>query len=222
MFCIADVLSAEQLREVRRLLAEQPYQSGSKTAGWAATLVKNNEQLDPKGKHFEKLQQLIVAALAANEVFTLAAMPKALRPITFSRYTSGMGYGDHVDNALMGEGNRIRSDLSFTLFLSAPGDYEGGELMIEDTLGTHDHKLDAGALVLYPSDTVHRVATVTSGVRQVAVGWVQSLIRDPRQRQILFDLEVLRRQLFQQTGKTAQFDSLSKSCSNLWRMWAEP
>lgn len=222
MFCIADVLNAEQLREVRELLAKQPYQSGTKTAGWAATLVKNNEQLDPKGPGFEKLQQLILAALAANEVFTLAAMPKALRPITFSRYASGMGYGDHVDNALMGENPRIRSDLSFTLFLSAPADYEGGELMIEDTMGTHDFKLDAGALVLYPSDTVHRVATVTSGVRQVAVGWVQSLIRDPRQRQVLFDLEVVKRQLFQQQGKTPQFDSLAKSCSNLWRMWADP
>jgi PKHD-type hydroxylase len=222
MFCIADVLTAAQLQEVRTLLAEQPFQPGSTTAGWAATLVKNNEQLDSKSKHYEKLQQLIVAALAANEVFALAAMPQGLRPILFSRYTSGMGYGDHVDNALMGEQPRLRSDLSFTLFLSPPSDYEGGELIIADTQGTHAYKLDAGALVLYPSDTLHRVDTVTSGVRQVAVGWVQCLIRDPRQRQILFDLEVVRRQLFQQNGKTPQFDSLSKSCSNLWRLWAEP
>lgn len=222
MFCIADVLTAAQLQELRTLLAEQPFQPGSRTAGWAATLVKNNEQLDPAAKHYDRLQQLVVGALAANEVFALAAMPKALRPILFSRYTSGMGYGDHVDNALMGEEPRLRSDLSFTLFLSPPGEYEGGELMIEDTQGTNAYKLDAGSLILYPSDTLHRVETVTAGVRQVAVGWVQSLIRDPRRRQILFDLEVLRRQLFQQTGKTAQFDSLSKSCSNLWRLWAEP
>lgn len=222
MFCIADVLTAAQLQEVRTLLAEQPFQSGSKTAGWAAALVKNNEQLAPNAKHHDKLQQLIIGALAANEVFALAAMPKALRPILFSRYTSGMGYGDHIDDALMGTEPRMRSDLSFTLFLSPPEDYEGGELIIEDTQGTNAHKLDAGALVLYPSDTLHRVATVTSGVRQVAVGWVQSLIRDPRQRQILFDLEVVRRQLFQQQGKTAQFDAISKSCSNLWRLWAEP
>lgn len=222
MFCIADVLTAPQLQEVRMLLSEQPFQPGTRTAGWAATLVKNNEQLDPKARHYEQLQQLVVGALSAHEVFALGAMPKALRPIIFSRYTSGMAYGDHVDNALMGEQPRIRSDLSFTLFLSAPGDYEGGELMIEDTQGTHAYKLDAGALVLYPSDTLHRVETVKSGVRQVAVGWLQSLIRDPRERQILFDLEVVRRQLFQQQGKTAQFDSLSKSCSNLWRLWAEP
>jgi PKHD-type hydroxylase len=222
MFCIAEILSNAQLQQIRQLLADQPFQSGNVTAGWAATLVKNNEQLDPKARHYEKLQQLIVSALAANEVFALAAMPKALRPLLFSRYTTGMGYGEHVDNALMGDEPRIRSDLSFTLFLSAPGDYEGGELVIEDTSGTHAHKLDAGSLVLYPSDTLHRVETVTSGVRQVAVGWVQCLIRDPRQRQILFDLEVVRRQLFQQQGKTAEFDSLSKSCSNLWRLWADP
>lgn len=222
MFCIANVLTSAQLQEVRTWLADQPFEVGSKTAGWAATLVKSNEQLDPKARHYEKLQQLVIGALAANEVFTLAAMPKALRPILFSRYTSGMGYGDHVDNALMGETTRIRSDLSFTLFLSEPSEYQGGELVIEDTQGTHAHKLDAGALVLYASDALHRVETVTSGARQVAVGWVQSLIRDPRQRQIVFDLEVVRRQLFQQQGKTAQFDALSKSISNLWRLWAEP
>lgn len=222
MFCIAGVLADAQLREVRTLLADQPFEAGARTAGWAAALVKENEQLDPKARHYEKLQQLVIAALAANEVFTLAAMPKTMRPLLFSRYAAGMGYGDHVDNALMGEEPRIRSDLSFTLFLSAPAEYEGGELVIEDTQGTHAYKLDAGTLVLYPSDSLHRVEKVTSGERHVAVGWVQCLVRDPRQRQILFDLEVLRRQLFQQQGKTAQFDALAKSVSNLWRLWAEP
>jgi PKHD-type hydroxylase len=222
MFCIANILTSEQLQEVRTLLADQSFQPGNRTAGWAATLVKNNEQLDPAARHYGKLQQLVVAALTGNEVFALAAMPKAMRPLLFSRYTGGMGYGDHVDNALMGDESRIRSDLSFTLFLSAPGEYEGGELTIEDTRGTQAYKLEAGALVLYASDTLHRVETVTSGVRQVAVGWVQSLIRDPRQRQILFDLEVVRRQLFKEHGKTSQFDVLSKSISNLWRLWVEP
>jgi PKHD-type hydroxylase len=222
MFCIAGVLADAQLREIRTLLADQPFEAGGRTAGWAATLVKNNEQLDPKARHYEELQRLIVAALAANEVFTLAAMPKTMRPLLFSRYTAGMGYGDHVDNALMGEEPRIRTDLSFTLFLSAPTEYEGGELVIEDTQGTHAYKLDAGALALYASDSLHRVEKVTSGERQVVVGWVQCLVRDPRQRQILFDLEVVRRQLFQQQGKTAQFDALSRSVSNLWRLWAEP
>jgi PKHD-type hydroxylase len=222
MFCIANVLSAAQLQEVHALLADQPFQSGSRTAGWAATLVKNNEQLDPTARQHQKLQQLVVSALTGNEVFALAAMPKAMRPLLFSRYTAGMGYGDHVDNALMGDESRIRSDLSFTLFLSAPSEYEGGELTIEDTRGTQAYKLEAGALVLYASDTLHRVETVTAGVRHVAVGWVQCLIRDPRQRQIVFDLEVVRRQLFQQQGKTPQFDVLSKSISNLWRLWVEP
>jgi PKHD-type hydroxylase len=222
MFCIANVLSPEQLQEIRALLTDKPFESGSRTAGWAAALVKNNEQLVPQGGHYAKLQQIVATALGSNEVFTLAAMPKVLRPVLFSRYTSGMGYGDHVDNALMGDESRMRSDLSFTLFLSEPDEYEGGELMIEDTHGTHAHKLQSGALVLYASDALHRVEKVASGVRLVAVGWVQSLVRDPRQRQILFDLEVLRRQIFEQQGKTPQFDSLSKSVSNLWRLWADP
>lgn len=220
--CIGNVLNATQLQQAKDLLDDQPFESGSRTAGWSAALVKNNEQLTPSSRHYGKLQQLVADALSGNEVFALAAMPKAMRPILFSRYQAGMGYGDHVDNALMGESPRIRSDLSFTLFLSSPDEYQGGELAIEDMQGTQSYKLDAGALVLYPSDTLHRVEPVTSGVRQVAVGWVQSLIRDPRQRQIIFDLETVRRQLFQQQGKTPQFDSLSKSVSNLWRMWADP
>jgi len=220
--CIGNVLDAAQLRQARELLSQQPFESGSRTAGWSAALVKNNEQLTPGSRNYAKLQKLVYEALIANEVFALAAMPKAMRPLLFSRYQTGMGYGDHVDNALMGEDPRIRSDLSFTLFLSAPDEYEGGELAVEDMQGTQTYKLDAGALVLYPSDTLHRVDPVTSGVRQVAVGWVQSLIRDPRQRQIIFDLETARRQLFQQHGKTPQFDALSKSVSNLWRLWADP
>jgi len=220
--CIGNVLDAAQLRQARELLSQQSFESGSRTAGWAAALVKNNEQLAPDSANHAKLQQLVYEALIANEVFALAAMPKAMRPLLFSRYQTGMDYGDHVDNALMGENPRIRSDLSFTLFLSAPDEYEGGELTIEDMQGTQTYKLDAGALVLYPSDTLHRVDPVTAGVRQVAVSWVQSLIRDPRQRQIIFDLETTRRQLFQQHGKTPQFDALSKSVSNLWRLWADP
>ncbi len=222
LLCISNVLSPPQLQEVSSLLAEQPFESGSRTAGWSAVLVKNNEQLDPQAQHYSKLQQYVLDALMGNEVFALAAMPKAMRPIVFSRYTTGMGYGDHVDNALMGDQPRIRSDLSFTLFLCPPSDYEGGELAIEDLQGTQTYKLDAGSVMLYPSDSLHRVETITAGIRQVAVGWIQSLIRDPRQRQIVFELEVARRQLFQQHGKTPQFDALSKCASNLWRMWADP
>jgi PKHD-type hydroxylase len=222
MPCIANILSPPQLEEIRALLVDQPFESGSRTAGWSATLVKNNEQLSRAAAHYDQLQKYVLNALVSHEMFSLAAMPKTLRPLLFSRYTSGMGYGDHVDNALMGEKPSMRSDLSFTLFLSGPADYEGGELVIEDTTqGTHAHKLDAGSLVLYESSSLHRVEPVRSGVRQVAVGWVQCLVRDPRQRQILFDLEVLRLQLFQQQGKTAQFDTLSKTASNLMRMWVD-
>jgi PKHD-type hydroxylase len=222
MLCIANILSPPQLEEIRALLAHQPFESGSKTAGWSATLVKNNEQLSRSAAHYDQLQKFVLNTLVSHEMFALAAMPKTMRPLLFSRYTSGMGYGDHVDNALMGDKPSMRSDLSFTLFLSGPADYEGGELVIEDTTqGTLAHKLEAGSLVLYESSSLHRVEPVRSGIRQVAVGWVQCLVRDPRQRQILFDLEVLRRQIFQQQGKTAQFDTLSKTASNLMRMWVD-
>jgi PKHD-type hydroxylase len=221
MIRIANILSPPQLEAIRALLADQPFESGSRTAGWSATLVKNNEQLSRSAANYDQLQKTIANALFSNEMFALAAMPKSMRPLLFSRYTSGMGYGDHVDNALMGDKPSVRSDLSFTLFLSGPADYEGGELVIEDTQGTHTHKLDAGSLVLYESSSLHRVETVRSGARQVAVGWVQCLVRDPRQRQILFDLEVLRRQVFEQQGKTPLFDTLSKTASNLMRMWVD-
>lgn len=221
VYCIANVLTAAQLDEVRTLLEGQTFEPGSKVAGWSASQVKRNEQLDAGSANYERLQTLVASALGGNDTFGLAAMPKVTRPFVFSRYSTGMGYGDHIDNALMGKQPRMRSDLSFTLFLSAPSDYEGGELVIEDAQGARAYKLEAGSLVLYESDSLHRVDTVTSGVRQVAVGWLQSMVRDPRQRQILFDLEVVRRQLFEQHGKTPQFVSLSKSVSNLWRLWAD-
>lgn len=221
VYCIANVLTPPQLDEVRALLEGQKFEPGGKAPGHS-TPVKNNEQLDPGSANYQRLQTLVASALGANDTFSLAAMPKLTRPLLFSRYTTGMGYGEHVDNALMGKQPRMRSDLSFTLFLSRPSDYEGGELVVENAQGSRAYKLEAGSLVLYESDSLHRVETVTSGVRQVAVGWLQSLVRDPRQRQILFDLEVTRRQLFEQHGKTPQFLSLSKSVSNLWRLWADP
>jgi PKHD-type hydroxylase len=221
MLRIANILSPPQLDAIRALLADQPFESGTRTAGWSAALVKNNEQLSRAAANYDQLQKTVANALFGNEMFALAAMPKSMRPLLFSRYTSGMGYGNHVDNALMGDKPSMRSDVSFTLFLSAPADYEGGELVVEDMQGIHAHKLEAGSLVLYESSSLHRVETVRSGTRQVAVGWVQCLVRDPRQRQILFDLEVLRRQVFEQQGKTPLFDTLSKTASNLMRMWVD-
>lgn len=219
LLCIGSILSDSQLNEVKGLLANQPFDDGSRTAGWAAQGVKRNLQLAPSARNAAKLQSLLNKALAGNAVFTAAAAPRSIRPLLISRYEAGMGYGDHVDNAMM---DGTRTDLSFTLFLNEPSSYEGGELVVEEPSGTRAIKLAAGSAVLYPSGYLHRVDTVTSGERIVAVGWLQSLVRRADQRQILFELETLRQHLFQRDGKNEAFDTLSRSTSNLWRMWAEP
>jgi PKHD-type hydroxylase len=139
----------------------------------------------------------------------------------FSRYEAGMSYGRHIDNALMGNQDFLRSDISLTLFLSPPSTYEGGELVIESTDAEQAYKLEAGSVIVYPSSTLHRVEPVTEGVRLVAVAWVQSLVREPSEREILFDLDTARRAIFTKQGKTIEFDLISKSHANLLRKWAE-
>jgi PKHD-type hydroxylase len=222
ILCIGNVLDAKGLATLRGLIEGQSFASGSTTAGWAARTVKNNEQLPADAAAYPEIRKLIGQALGSNEVFALAAAPKCMRPIMISRYGPGMGYGTHVDNALMGDADKMRSDVSFTLFLSEPDAYEGGELVIDDVSGESSYKLAAGALVLYPSTTLHRVDNVVSGERLVAIGWAQSLVRDASRRAMLFDLETVRREMFAKDGKTAHFDTLSKCASNLWRMWADP
>ncbi len=218
MLCIGNVLSADALAAVREAVGTLKFDDGRKTAGWAARLVKNNEQAEPS-KQLENVRQLIGDALSNNELFTLAARPKELTPIMISRYSGGeQRYGTHVDDALM---RGMRSDLSFTLFLADADSYDGGELVIEQTAGDQAFKLEAGSMILYPTTTLHRVEPVTRGTRIVAFGWVRSLIRSSEKRELLFDLESARRQLFDEHGKTPIFDMLSKSNANLLRMWAE-
>jgi PKHD-type hydroxylase len=154
----------------------------------------------------------------AHDVFAIAARPRYMTPLIVSRYREGQTYGSHVDDALM---QGLRTDLSFTLFLADPESYDGGELVIADTLETRAIKLPAGSLILYPSTTLHHVAPVTRGTRLAVVGWVQSWIRDAGQREILFDLERSVRQVFDREGKSELFDLLAKSRSNLLRMWAD-
>jgi PKHD-type hydroxylase len=218
ILCIADLIPPEALSEVTALLAGASFVDGRATAGWHARLVKENEQLAPGDPARAALAARLGAAIEANPLFQAAALPKALRPLVFSRYAPGMSYGTHVDDAIMGG---VRTDVSFTLFLADPGTYEGGELVIETHGGEQAIKLPAGSMVVYPSGTLHRVAPVTSGVRLAAVGWAQSLVRDPARRELLFDLETARRALFARDGKSAEFDALSKSVANLLRMWAE-
>jgi PKHD-type hydroxylase len=220
ILCMAEVLTAAELGELRGHLERQEFVDGASTAGWHARLVKRNQQLGP-GPETERLQALVGAALARNPLFAIASRPHRIRPALFSSYGPGMAYGAHVDDAIMGGATPIRSDLSFTLFLSEPEGYDGGELVVETSAGEQAFKLEAGGLVLYPSSTLHRVAPVTRGRRLAAVSWVQSQVRDPARREILFDLDTARRTLFEREGKSREFDLLSKSLANLLRMWAE-
>ncbi len=215
---IQDVLSAEEAGAARAAMATADFADGRETAGWHARLVKSNEQARRGGGQADKIGKAISDKLLKNQLFQLWAKPKALSPLILSRYRPGMAYGSHVDDALM---QGLRTDISYTLFLADPDAYDGGALVIETTAGEDDVKLGPGSAVVYPSTALHRVQEVTRGERLAAVGWAQSYIRDPARRELLFDLETARRQLFETTGKTPVFDLVSKSCANLLRMWAD-
>lgn len=215
---IADVLSRDELISARATLARTNFVDGRETAGFAARLVKDNRQASADDRKLETLRKLFATRILENEVFRIAVRPKALTPLLFARYDSEMQYGTHVDDALM---QGMRTDVSFTLFLAEPEEYAGGELVIESPAGEEAIKLPAGSLVAYSSTHLHRVSAVTQGTRLVAAGWARSFIRDQAQRELLFELDTARRQLFNREGKTAEFDLISKSVANLMRMWAD-
>jgi PKHD-type hydroxylase len=214
---IADVLSAEDVGTVCVALKRARFVDGRATAGFAARLVKNNRQA-ANDRSLDTIRKLVAARILGNDLFQMAVRPKALSTVMFSRYEESMHYGRHVDDALI---DGMRSDVSFTLFLSEPDTYDGGELVIESAVGEESYKLAAGSLIAYPSTTLHRVADLTRGARLAAVGWARSFIRDTAQRELLFDLDTARRQLFAREGKSADFDLIAKSFANLMRMWAQ-
>ena len=216
---IPHLLTADELTQIQQSLNQAEFVDGKLTAGWHAKLVKNNQQLAKTSS--STLKMMLLAALKRNQLFQAVARPKTIHSVLFSRYGEGMAYGRHIDNALMGGENFHRSDLSFTVCLNAPEDYAGGELVIEGADSEASYKLEAGSAIVYPSTTLHRVEPVSQGQRLVAVGWVQSLVRDAAKREILFDLETVKRSLFAQSGKTDEFDLVAKSLANLMRRWAE-
>ena len=217
LLCLQNVCAAETVEQLRQLAGESDYADGRKTAGWAAREVKRNEQVEA-GPRIDTIRNLVRKALMAHPLFVSFAQPKSITRMLVSRYTQGMEYGLHVDDALMGG---RRADLSFTLFLSEPDSYQGGELVMESVDGETEIKLAPGEVVIYPTAALHRVAPVTSGERIAVVGWVRSLVRRPDQREILFDLDRACRALFERDGKTAELDLLLKSKANLLRQWAE-
>lgn len=214
---IDNVISPDELALARDVLGRARFDDGKRTAGWSAKSVKDNAQAAREGE-VDQLAGMLAERIRTNPVFALAVRPKLLTPLILSRYAGGQAYGTHVDDALMAG---VRTDVSFTLFLAEPDTYEGGELVIEGAGGEEEIKLEAGALVAYPSTSLHRVAPVTSGARLAAVGWARSYIRSTEQRELLFDLDTARRALFEREGKSREFDLMSKSVANLVRMWAE-
>jgi PKHD-type hydroxylase len=221
ILCIGNVLTPDELKTIGSALDATEFVDGKATAGWHAKLVKQNMQAKADAPPLNEARSIVQAALHRNVLFQMAVRPKAMRPLLFNRYEIGMSYGSHIDNAIMGDRERVRSDVSMTLFLSSPSTYAGGELVIEDTQGNHAFKLEAGSLIVYPSSTLHRVEPVTQGVRLAVVTWIQSIIRDASDREILFDLDTARQAIFQQQGKTQAFDLLTKAHANLVRKWAE-
>jgi PKHD-type hydroxylase len=214
---IGGILSAHELGAIIRALEQAGFDDGRRTAGWHAREVKRNEQAAPSPAVDAALAK-VREALLAHEVFMAAARPKSFVKLLASRYAPGMAYGTHVDDALM-EGQR--TDLSFTLFLSDPASYDGGALVIDDAFENRSIRLDAGELILYPSGALHRVEPVTRGTRLAIVGWLRSYLRDPEQREILFDVELALREVFERDGKSGLFDRLVKTRTNLMRLWAD-
>lgn len=215
------VLEPEDLDRVRAGLDALPWAPGRRTAGAAARSVKENLQADGADPRTHALERFVAEALARHPLFEIAARPARVSRLLFSRYEPGMAYGLHTDDALMGAGDdKLRSDLALTLFLADPESYDGGELVVQSALGDQSIKLAAGDAILYPAGSIHMVAPVTRGVRFACVGWIESYLADAAQRDILFDLSVLRARVSEAGLARDDVLRLDKSISNLLRMWA--
>lgn len=221
LITIPGLLDPDALAEIRTSLETVGWRDGRITAGVQAARVKSNRQADLSTRTGADLHRRLYDAITGNAIFEAAAQPRKLSKLMVSRTGEGEGYGTHVDNVLMGSGDtRIRTDLSFTLFLNAPEDYDGGELTIDWAGMVQSMKLDAGSLLLYPSTSLHRVETVTRGERMVCVGWVESLVRTAEQREILFDLANLRANLSKSLPIEAPEQlALAKITANIRRLW---
>jgi|SRR6185312_15242982 len=221
---IPGVLSAEQAAQMSAALAAADWADGRETVGAQGARVKRNQQLADASPLRRQLGQLVQAALARHPLYHAATLPLRILPPRFNRYAGGGQYGFHVDGAVMalpaGEA-QLRSDISCTLFLNAPEDYDGGELIVSDTYGEHEVKLPAGDLIVYPSSSLHRVAPVTRGARLASFFWVQSLIRDDGRRRLLFELDASIQALTRGNADAAALLQLTGVYHNLLRQWAE-
>lgn len=223
---IPNMLTAAQVAALRVRLetADAPWVDGRATAGHTGAPVKFNQQIDERAAMARELGDVVLAALERNPLFISAALPQRVYPPLFNRYGVGMSFGAHVDGSvrlLPGSGQKIRTDLSATLFLSAPEDYDNGELQIEDTCGLQRIRLAAGDMVLYPASSLHRVTEVTRGTRLACFFWIQSMLRDDARRALLFDLDRAIQRLLSTGADQAACISLTGVYHNLLRQWAE-
>lgn len=221
---IPQVLSADEVKSCRDQLLAADWVSGQVTAGYQGARVKDNRQLPEDSPVAREVGNAILGRLERHPLFISAALPARVYPPMFNRYEGGEQFGHHVDNAvrlLPGTGLQLRTDVSATLFLAGPEEYEGGELVIEDTYGAHAVKLPAGDLILYPSTSLHRVTPVTRGARLACFFWVQSMVRDAAQRALLFEIDTAIQRLNRSGADADALVHLTGSYHNLLRMWAE-
>jgi PKHD-type hydroxylase len=226
MLEIPKVLDSAQLDRVIKILAAAKFVDGKLSAGTHAGTVKHNEELDPQNADINTLNEIVVGSLFGHAMFQSAVLPSRVSAAFFARYTPGMGYGDHIDDPVMGpaigDRNRYRSDVAITIFLNDPACYDGGELEVRTAFGEQSIKLSAGHAIVYPASSLHRVREVSAGERLVAVAWAQSLVRDAARRELLYELDVARQSLMRVTPKAAVTENVNRVYANLVRMWAEP
>jgi PKHD-type hydroxylase len=221
---VPGVLTPEQVVHARRMLDSADWVDGRVTAGRQSAQVKDNEQLPEGHPVAQELGDMVVTALQNNGLFVSAALPLRVFPPLFNRYQGGHSFGNHVDNAIRqitGTSLRIRTDLSATLFLAQPDEYDGGELVVEDTYGVHSVKLPAGHMILYPSTSLHHVRPVTRGARVASFFWIQSMVRDDATRALLFDLDLAIQRLGADVPDHPSVVQLTSVYHNLLRRWAE-
>lgn len=224
LLALPNVLSPEQLAEARQLLEAAGWIDGKATAGHQGARVKDNQQLPVDSPVARQVGGMILKALGTNPLFMSAALPLHLLPPMFNRYSGGQTFGTHVDGSIRtvpGTSHRLRTDLSCTLFFAGPDEYDGGELIIEDTYGTKSVKLPAGHMILYPSTSLHQVTPVTRGTRLCSFFWLQSMIRDNGRRALLFDMDVAIQRLGAEHPTHPSVVSLTGVYHNLLRQWAE-
>jgi PKHD-type hydroxylase len=222
LITIPNVLDKQRLDFINNALENAKFVDGTLSAGMAAKRVKNNEELSVDDAQMQQLNNLVMGSLVQHDEFKAAAIPFRVAAPYYARYNKGMTYGDHVDDPIMGgPGQQYRSDVSTTVFLNEPDEYEGGELVITTSFGKQKIKLSAGSAVVYPSSSLHHVAEVTNGTRLVAVTWSQSMVRDPAKRELLYQLNQARESLLKQRPDDAETKQIDISYVNLFRMWSE-